>query len=67
MKNKHIGSSFDNFLQKEGLLEVASATATKRVIAHQARHCRGVVRTNCQLNLQSVQINSVKKTCRNFQ
>ncbi len=37
MKNKHIGSSFDNFLQKEGLLEVVSATATKRVIAHQVQ------------------------------
>ncbi len=37
MKNKHIGSNFDNFLQKEGLLEVASATATKRVIAHQVQ------------------------------
>ncbi|MBF0571988.1 MAG: XRE family transcriptional regulator [Candidatus Omnitrophica bacterium] len=35
MKNKHIGSSFDDFLQKEDLLGVASATATKRVIAYQ--------------------------------
>ena len=35
MKNKHIGTSFDDFLQKEGLLAEAEATAVKRVIAHQ--------------------------------
>ena len=34
-KNKHIGSSFDDFLQKEGLLAEAEATAVKRVIAYQ--------------------------------
>jgi len=34
-KNKHIGSSFDEFLQEEGLLAEAEATAVKRVIAHQ--------------------------------
>lgn len=37
MKNKHIGSDFDAFLQKEGLLAEAEATAVKRVIAHQIR------------------------------
>jgi antitoxin HicB len=35
MKNKHIGSDFDEFLQEEGLLAEAEATAVKRVIAHQ--------------------------------
>ncbi|MEI6437352.1 MAG: Fis family transcriptional regulator [Candidatus Omnitrophota bacterium] len=35
MKNKHIGSGFDDFLKQEGLLEEASAAATKRVIALQ--------------------------------
>ena len=35
MKNKHIGSSFDDFLQEEGILAEAEATAVKRVIAHQ--------------------------------
>ena len=35
MKNKHIGTSFDDFLQEEGLLADAEATAVKRVIAHQ--------------------------------
>jgi antitoxin HicB len=35
MKKKHIGSSFDDFLKEERLLEGATATATKRVIAHQ--------------------------------
>lgn len=34
-KNKHIGSDFDDFLQKEGLLAEAEATAVKRVLAHQ--------------------------------
>ena len=36
-KNKHIGSSFDDFLQEEGLLAEAEAMAVKRVIAHQIR------------------------------
>jgi len=35
MKNKHIGSSFDKFLQDEGLLAETEATALKRVIAYQ--------------------------------
>ena len=34
-KNKHIGSSFDDFLQEEGILAEAEATAVKRIIAHQ--------------------------------
>ncbi|RMG58339.1 MAG: helix-turn-helix domain-containing protein [Gammaproteobacteria bacterium] len=35
--NKHIGSSFDDFLDEEGLLAEAEAIAVKRVIAHQLR------------------------------
>ena len=35
MKKKHIGSEFDDFLREEELLEVAQATAAKRVIAFQ--------------------------------
>ena len=35
MKKKHIGSDFDDFLREEQLLEVAEATAAKRVIAFQ--------------------------------
>ena len=34
-KNEHIGSDFDDFLQEEGLLAEAEATAVKRVIAYQ--------------------------------
>lgn len=34
-KNPRIGSSFDDFLAEEGLLEDANATAAKRVIAWQ--------------------------------
>jgi len=35
MKNKHIGSSFDDFLEEEGLLAEAEALAVKRAIAFQ--------------------------------
>ena len=35
MRNKHIGSNFDEFLQEEGILAETEATAVKRVIAHQ--------------------------------
>ncbi|MDP2653093.1 MAG: Fis family transcriptional regulator [Candidatus Omnitrophota bacterium] len=35
MKNKHIGSKFDDFLKEENLLEEAQAAAIKRVIAFQ--------------------------------
>lgn len=34
-KNEYIGSDFDDFLQEEGLLAEAEATAVKRVIAYQ--------------------------------
>ena len=37
MKNIHIGSDFDDFLQNEGLLAESEATAIKRVIAHQIK------------------------------
>lgn len=35
MINKHIGSSFDDFLEEEGLLAEVEANAIKRVIAFQ--------------------------------
>ena len=35
MMNKHIGSDFDDYLQEQGLLAEASATAMKRVLAYQ--------------------------------
>ena len=35
MKNKHSGSSLDDWLEEEGLLEDATAIAVKRVIAWQ--------------------------------
>ncbi|MGG1947815.1 XRE family transcriptional regulator [Trinickia sp. NRRL B-1857] len=35
MANKHIGSSFDDFLAEEAMFEEATATAMKRVIARQ--------------------------------
>ena len=36
-KNQHIGSSFDEFLQEEGILAEAEAAAIKRVIAHEIK------------------------------
>ena len=35
MAKKHIGSSFDDFLQEETMLEEATAVAIKRVISWQ--------------------------------
>lgn len=35
MTNKHMGSNFDEFLSREGLLGEAEAAAAKRVIAFQ--------------------------------
>ncbi|MDO8444998.1 MAG: Fis family transcriptional regulator [Deltaproteobacteria bacterium] len=34
MKNKHLGSSFDDFLEEEGLRAETEAAAIKRVIAY---------------------------------
>lgn len=34
-KSKHIGSSFDNFLEEEGIKEDVEIVAIKRVIAYQ--------------------------------
>ena len=35
MKNEHVGSNFDDFLEEEGLREDAESAAIKRVIAYQ--------------------------------
>jgi DNA-binding Xre family transcriptional regulator len=35
MAKRHIGSSFDDFLEEEGLLEEVTTVAVKRYIAHQ--------------------------------
>ena len=37
MKDKHIGSSFDDFLQEEGLMAEAEATVLKRILAYQIK------------------------------
>jgi len=34
MPNKHLGSSFDDFLEEEGLYSEVKAVAIKRVLAH---------------------------------
>lgn len=35
MKEEHIGTAFDEFLEEEGILTAAEAVAIKRVIAYQ--------------------------------
>lgn len=35
MKNKHTGSSFEEWLNEEGILEEVDAAVTKRIIARQ--------------------------------
>lgn len=35
MKNRHLGSDFDDFLSEQGLLADAEAVAIKRVLAYQ--------------------------------
>jgi len=35
MRRKHVGTDFDDFLQKEGLYEAATVQAIKRVVAWQ--------------------------------
>ena len=35
MKNKHLGSSFDSFLEEEGLRADTETAAIKRVVAYQ--------------------------------
>jgi len=37
MENKHVGSSFDDFLQEEGLMAEAETTALKHVLAYQSK------------------------------
>lgn len=41
-KNKNTGSSFDDFLAEEGLLESATDVATKRVLAWELRQLMDV-------------------------
>ena len=45
-KNKHIGSSFDDFLAEEGQLEEATAIAVKRAIAWQIEQAMQATGTN---------------------
>lgn len=37
MKEKNIGSNFDDFLKEEGVLEEVQETAIKRVLAYQVK------------------------------
>ena len=44
LKNPHIGSSFDEFLEKEGVHEAVQTTAIKRVLASQLEQAMKVRR-----------------------
>ncbi|MEJ2745622.1 MAG: hypothetical protein P8123_08080 [bacterium] len=49
-KNKHIGSSFDEFLQEEGILVEAEAAASRRVMEKsRLRKLYWVIEINCLL------------------
>ena len=58
MENKHIGSDFNDFLAKEGLLEQAETVAVKRVIAFQ------VEQLMAQQNLSKTEMSRRMKTSR---
>ena len=57
-KNKHVGSSFDDFLREEGLLAEAEATAVKRVITHQ------IEKEMAERNLSKSALASMMRTSR---
>ncbi len=46
MKKRNIGSSFDDFLEEEDLLEEAEETAVKRVVAFQIKRAMKVQKIN---------------------
>ncbi|MFA7172941.1 MAG: Fis family transcriptional regulator [Kiritimatiellia bacterium] len=57
-KNKHIGSSFDEFLQDEGLLAEAEAAAVKRVLAYQ------IEKEMSDRNISKIALANMMKTSR---
>jgi DNA-binding Xre family transcriptional regulator len=64
LNENHIGSSFDSFLEEEGLLEEAEAIAIKRVIAYQLEEeikKRNINKTELaeQLNTSRAAINRI--------
>jgi antitoxin HicB len=58
MNNKHIGSSFDDFLEEEGILTKTEAVAIKRVIAFQ------VEQMMLEQNLSKTEMSRRMKTSR---
>jgi predicted XRE-type DNA-binding protein len=57
-KSKYIGSNFDDFLQEEGLLAEAEATAVKRIIAYQ------IEQEMAERNISKSALASMMKTSR---
>lgn len=51
MKNRHIGSYFDNFLEEEGLYAQTQSIALKRVLAYQLRQLIKKLRSRNRLIL----------------
>ena len=55
MTNPHIGSSFDEFLNEDGISEEVAAAAVKRVLAwqlEQARLARGLSKSELARQMQ---------------
>ncbi len=57
-ESKHIGSNFDDFLQEEGLLAEAEATAVKRILAYQ------IEQEMAERNISKSALASMMKTSR---
>jgi hypothetical protein len=56
VKKQHIGSKFDDFLRAEQLLDVAQATAVKRVIAFQIGQdmkCRKLTKAEMAIRMKT--------------
>ncbi|RME50402.1 MAG: Fis family transcriptional regulator [Caldilineae bacterium] len=58
MKEQHLGSDFDDFLEEEGLLAEAEAVAVKRVVAYQ------IARLMAEMNLTKTAMAQRMKTSR---
>jgi len=58
MKEQHLGSAFDDFLEEEGLLAEAEAVAVKRVVVYQ------IARLMAEMNLTKTAMARRMKTSR---
>ena len=66
MSNPHIGSSFDDFLNEDGIYDEVAATAVKRVLAwqlEQSRLAQGISKSQLarQMETSRTQIERVRR------